>query len=205
MVIGVFSFSELFSKGLQCLLRSNLHFQRIEPFNDLQFLLLKAENGEEMDLLIMDLDDYKGDPLADVRHILIKKPGIKVLLIGNHENESSLELFRLNGAKGYVDRNASFEKLHLAIDLCLDGKPYFPPGKTRGVKFFTSNFFNKLRDDYQLSDREMEIMQLIFCQYETNEIAEKLSLSPHTVRTHRKRIYKKLKIHNLSGLLHLMP
>jgi DNA-binding CsgD family transcriptional regulator len=87
----------------------------------------------------------------------------------------------------------------------LDGKPYFPPGKTRGVKFFTSNFFNKLRDDYQLSDREMEIMQLIFCQYETNEIAEKLSLSPHTVRTHRKRIYKKLKIHNLSGLLHLMP
>ncbi|EMS31792.1 regulatory protein, LuxR:Response regulator receiver [Mariniradius saccharolyticus AK6] len=158
-----------------------------------------------MDLLIIDLDDYAGDALSDIRHLLIKKPDLKILLIGNHEYESTIELFRLEGVKGYVGKGANFERLHLAIDLCLDGKPYFPPGKTRGVKFFTSNFFNKLRDDYQLSDREMEIMQLIFCQYETNEIAEKLSLSPHTVRTHRKRIYKKLKIHNLSGLLHLMP
>jgi DNA-binding NarL/FixJ family response regulator len=205
MVIGVYSFSDLFAKGLQCLLRSNLHFERIEPFTELEHLLAKIDNGDKLDLLFIDLDEYQGDALSEIKHLAVKKPDLKMILIGNHVDQATIELFRINGAMGYVEKNANFEKLHLAIDLVMDGKTYFPPRRVSVIKFFTNNFFSKLRDDYRLSDREMEIMQLIFCQCETNEIAEKLNLSPHTIRTHRKRIYKKLKIHNLSGLLHLMP
>jgi DNA-binding NarL/FixJ family response regulator len=205
MVIGVYSSSELFSKGLQCLLRTNLHFQKIEHLQSPDAILNRTQDGRQLDLMIIDIDDFLSDFLAFLRHLLQLKPDSKVLLLGSHCEESMVDMCRLVGASGYVEKSANFEKLHLAIDLCLDGKIYFPPTKAGRAKHQVSNFFTSLREDYRLSDREMEIMQLIFCQCETNEIADKLSLSPHTVRTHRKNIFRKLRIHSLSGLLHLMP
>ena len=114
-------------------------------------------------------------------------------------------MYKINGVRGFIDKKLSFEEFHQAVDDCLEGKVHFPKSKTSKIRRFFNDFFESLREDYQLSDREMEIMKLIFNQFETKEIAEKLYLSPHTIRTHRKNIFKKLKIHSLSGLLHLMP
>ena len=163
------------------------------------------ENGRNIKLLIFDLDKITCDGLAFTRNILINLPTQKILVLSSKMDDSAIEMYKINGAKGFIDKNLSFEELHQAVDECLEGKSHFPKSKSYQLKHFFNNFFKSLREDYQLSDREMEIMQLIFSQFETNQIAEKLNLSPHTVRTHRKNIFKKLKIHSLSGLLHLMP
>jgi DNA-binding NarL/FixJ family response regulator len=205
MRIGLFSESDLFACGLQCLLKSNLHFESVSRFAKIEELTQALENGRNYNLLILDLDNISFDGLAFTRHILIKEPAQKILVLSSKLDDSALEMYKINGVKGFVDKQLSFEDLHQAVDECLEGKSHFPKSKSYQLKHFFNNFFKSLREDYQLSDREMEIMQLIFSQFDTNDIAEKLNLSPHTVRTHRKNIFKKLKIHSLSGLLHLMP
>lgn len=54
-----------------------------------------------------------------------------------------------------------------------------------------------------LTNRELEILQLIAADFQTSEIAKKLFLSPHTVSTHRKNIFKKTKTHSTLQLLKL--
>lgn len=205
MRIGLFSESDLFASGLQCLLRTNLHFESVSRFSKIEDLTQEYENGRNYDLLILDLDNISFDGLAFTRHILIKQPAQKILVLSSKLDDSALEMYKINGVMGFVDKKSSFEDLHQAVDDCLEGKSHFPKSNSYKIKQFFNNFFKSLREDYQLSDREMEVMQLIFSQFETKDIAAKLHLSPHTVRTHRKNIFKKLKIHSLSGLLHLMP
>jgi DNA-binding NarL/FixJ family response regulator len=205
MKIGLYSECDLFAKGLQCLLRTNLHFEKVVRFDNPQELTQDIENGSIYNLLILDIDNITFDGLAVVRHLVLEQPTLKILVISSNIEDALVGMYRMNKVKGIVHKNASFEELHQAVDDCLDGDGFFPKGRSFNFRKFFNNFFMKLREDYQLSDREMEIMQLIFSQYATNEIAEKLNLSPHTIRTHRKNIFKKLKIHSLSGLLHLMP
>jgi DNA-binding CsgD family transcriptional regulator len=61
-----------------------------------------------------------------------------------------------------------------------------------------------LTHHYKLSKREVDIIQLILNQYESTEIADKLNLSPLTVKTHRKNIFRKLGVRNLAGLVALV-
>ena len=205
MRIGLFSESELFGSGLQCLLRSNLHFESVDRLAKIEELIEALENGKNYNLLILDLDNITFDGLAFTRHILIKEPSQIILVLSPTLDDSAIEMYKINGVRGFIDKKLSFEEFHQAVDDCLEGKFHFPKPKTSKMRRFFNDFFESLREDYQLSDREMEIMKLIFNQFETKEIAEKLYLSPHTIRTHRKNIFKKLKIHSLSGLLHLMP
>lgn len=205
MKLGLYSKCGLFSSGLQCLLRTNLHFEKVTRYENHEELIHEVENGKLFDLLIFDIDNISFDCLGVVRHLLLKQSPLKILVISSNIEDSLVEMYRMNGVFGFINKNANFDELHKAVDDCIAGSYYFPKSKPSKLKQFFNSFFKSLREDYQLSDREMEIMQLIFSQYETNEIAEKLNLSPHTIRTHRKNIFKKLKIHSLSGLLHLMP
>ena len=53
----------------------------------------------------------------------------------------------------------------------------------------------------QLSNREYEILELIANEYSTNEIAEELFISPHTVISHRRKLLQKLNAKNSAGLI----
>ena len=55
--------------------------------------------------------------------------------------------------------------------------------------------------DNSLSTREIEILGLILFEYTTVEIAEKLFLSTDTIKSHRKKMFKKLKARNVAGLV----
>ena len=58
----------------------------------------------------------------------------------------------------------------------------------------------KISDITSLTSRELEIAQLITSGLAVSDIASKLKLSEHTITTHRKKIYKKLNVHNVSQL-----
>ncbi len=55
--------------------------------------------------------------------------------------------------------------------------------------------------DHSLSIRENEILGLISYEYTTSEIAEKLCLSTDTIKSHRKNLFRKLKVRNAAGLV----
>lgn len=55
-----------------------------------------------------------------------------------------------------------------------------------------------------LTSRELEIAALIASGHTNNSIARKLFISPHTVNTHRKNIFRKLNVNNIATLVHVM-
>lgn len=60
---------------------------------------------------------------------------------------------------------------------------------------------NFQRTNMQCSNREKQIIELIAHEYTTEQIAKKLFISPSTVDTHRRRIFKKLQVKNSAGLV----
>lgn len=55
--------------------------------------------------------------------------------------------------------------------------------------------------DTQLTDREMDVLRLVASNYQTDEIAEELHISPYTVNRHRENIKAKIKVHNVGEMI----
>jgi len=117
-----------------------------------------------------------------------------------------MDLCRNLGAKGFVGKDASLPIFKEALQEVAEGREYFQSVRTGmpNRNYVINNSFERLRETFKLSSREIEIIQLILHQQDTNTIAEKLHLSPLTVKTHRKNIFKKLRINNVVGLMNLL-
>ena len=91
-----------------------------------------------------------------------------------------------------------------ALNVIMEGGKFFQESSQEVFDSEGKGFYEKLNHHYKLSKREVDIIQLILNQYESSEIADKLNLSPLTVKTHRKNIFRKLGVRNLAGLVALV-
>jgi DNA-binding NarL/FixJ family response regulator len=141
MRIGLYSKCGLFGSGLQCLLRTNLHFEKVARYENHEELIHDVENGKFFDLLILDIDNISFDGLGVVRHLLLKQSPLKILVICSNIEDSLVEMYRMNGVIGFIHKNANFDELHKAVDDCIAGSYYFPKSKSHKLKQFFNNFF----------------------------------------------------------------
>ena len=129
---------------------------------------------------------------------------VNILIVSMHKTESSISLCKKLGAKGFISKDANLQLLLNAVEVIMDGGEYFQEVFQEVSDEPGSGFYERLMMEYNLTKREVDIIQLILNQYESNEIAEKLFLSPLTIKTHRKNIFRKLGVRNLTGLVALM-
>ena len=122
---------------------------------------------------------------------IVKKqfPEIKILVLSMFKNMQSFK-----DIDGFLLKETDKEELIKVINgIVLHDKKYFA-----GV----DNNENTI--DFKktiVSNREKEIIQLIAQEYTTDEIAEKLIISKHTIEAHRKNIFFKLQVKNIAGLI----
>ncbi|MCH6235052.1 response regulator [Cognataquiflexum rubidum] len=169
-------------------------------------VILFLESNQKVDVLVLDLHMPVMDGMQLLPHLSRKFPDMKTMILSGHHTKGTLEACKNLGAKGFVGKDSCFEIFREALEVIAGGGEYFQPVS------ITKNIYNghwnclyqKLRAEYGLSDRETEILKMILNQSENKEIAQQLNLSPLTVKTHRKNIYKKLHVHNISGLLGLI-
>lgn len=90
------------------------------------------------------------------------------------------------------------------MHVILDGGKFFKESFEEVFDTDGKGFYEKLIFYYKLSKREVDIIQLIINQYESTEIADKLNLSPLTIKTQRKNIFRKLGVRNLAGSVALV-
>ena len=125
-----------------------------------------------------------------------KNPDLKILILSMYKEERYIDMFRKAGISGYVLKTASAKDVMTGIEAVHAGQQYFPPTYSKS---------DHSKDDFlktlKISNREMEVINLIKTGLTTKEIADKLNLSFYTVETHRKNIKLKAGLKGESDFL----
>jgi two-component system, NarL family, response regulator LiaR len=164
---------------------------------------LEIATREKLDIVLMDINMPKMDGLECSKLLLEQYPALKIIGISSFEDKWTIEQMIDLGAKGYLTKNIGKPELEASIKNVYAGKMFFSTelvGKMlqRSSEFMTKE--NTVRFD-ELHEREKHIIKLIFEEYSSVEIAEKLRLSEHTVNTYRKSLLSKTGAKNVVGLI----
>jgi DNA-binding NarL/FixJ family response regulator len=145
-------------------------------------------------LLIVDynINDYV--TIDDVRSVKDISPLTNVLVISADDNKARILSVLQTGVIGYLTKDCSREEILMAIQSTSRGEKYFCH---KILDIIMERHFTpepEANDFSSLTTRETEILKLIASGKSTQQVADELFLSPHTVHTHRKSIIKKLNI-----------
>lgn len=131
-------------------------------------------------------------------------PDIKIIILSGHEDENFIAQLIESGAHGYLVKDCDPSEVYEAITSVCSKGAYI---NARTLKAIQNNIGRKTKarsvnaTTEQLTKREEEILQLICEQHTTEEIAEKLFISPKTVNGHRNSLHEKTGSHNVAGLV----
>ena len=153
-----------------------------------------VKNTADVILMDVNLPDISGIELCAV--IKAKYPGIMVLALSTYNDGSYVNKMMVNGASGYVLKNADKEELIEAIIEVNKGKTYlsFEAGRAMRKE-------NSVPQLPVITRREKEILALIAEGYTNHEIAGRLFISPTTVDSHRKNLLAKMNMKNTASLI----
>ena len=146
------------------------------------------------DLVIIDLSLAGGSGLSLIEQIKAHHPAICMLVASMHDESLFAERVLAAGALGYINKQEAPSKIIKAIQRVLSGKVYVSDEMTeRLVDSATGSRKESSQSPLQrLSNRELEVFELIGRGMTTGKIADHLQLSIKTIETHRENIKKKL-------------
>lgn len=147
------------------------------------------------DLVMIDISLKDGSGIELIQEIRRQNQTVRILILSMYDVKIyGHRVFRA-GAQGYLNKQEPAETLLQAIRLVLSGGTYWP-AEIAG-QFVTTKRQppgNNPGGVASLSDRELEVFQLIGQGLTTGQVARSLFLSPHTIDTHREKIKLKLGI-----------
>ena len=156
------------------------------------------------DLLIMDISMPDMNGMEVSKNILAKNPNANIVILSMYDDEDYISRCLEYGVKGYVIKNESGSELDYAIRSVLAGKNYFSRQAQDVIfKKYSQNVTRKKQreDQIKLTKREVEIIKLIAEGLTSQEMANKLFISPRTVETHRANLMKKIGVKNAIELV----
>lgn len=152
-------------------------------------------------VILMDIEMPGMDGISATRKIVKQWPEIKILIQTVFEDDDKIFAAICAGASGYILKSTSPARLVEAIhEVYEGGSPMSPYIASRVLKLF-QQFAPPVQSDeekYTLSQREKEVLSMMVDGDNFHAIAEKTFISYETVRTHVKRIYKKLHVASAS-------
>jgi DNA-binding NarL/FixJ family response regulator len=185
----------LFNDGLKALLINEPFYKQIEQLYDSREVLNHLHLNTT-DIILLDFNMPYANGLEMTTKILQNYPQQKIIILSMYADFSQIEQFKKAGTKGYLLKTVDITELSDAIIQIFKGKTYFPK-KVKSNNHNEDDFLKK----FKLTQREFEVIQLIKEGKSTNEMADKLKISIHTIVTHRKNIHLKLNVQNERELI----
>lgn len=149
-------------------------------------------------VILLDVGLPGMDGISAIPHIRQRAPDVAVIIFTVFEEEEKIVRAISAGAAGYLLKTAPPEEILRAIREVLAGGAPMNGRIARRVLEMFSKLTPKL-NDYHLTEREQGILQLMVEGLIKKEIADRLSLSVHTVDTHLRNIYAKLEVNTRTG------
>lgn len=162
-----------------------------------------AIQKKQPDLALIDLTLKGTNGIELIKNIKVQFPGLPVLVLSMHEESLYAARAMMAGARGYVMKQEAASQVMLAIRTVLKGEFYLSATMN---STFISKFIggpsapaNSLVDN--VSDRELEILQLIGKGRTSREIAADINISIKTVESHRAHLKEKLQLKTATELI----
>lgn len=155
-----------------------------------------AVSEAKPDIAIVDISLGDGSGIRLIENLTYSNPGILVLVLSMHDETTYAERCLKAGARGYIMKQESSRELLSAIRTVLNGDIYVSDNlNVQLLHKFAKNRFEGLDAPARpLSNRELEVYQLIGQGLKKHDIAERLTLSVKTVETYIDHIKIKLQL-----------
>src|SRR6516165_4106634 len=154
------------------------------------------------DLMILDLRLKAGDALDFIKTLRTENPELKVLVLSQYDELLFAERALRAGASGYIMKENAADEILKAVRKVLAGGLYFSERVAAAVvqRSLREKPDNSRAGVERLSDREMQVFQLLGAAYSPREIAEQFHLSRKTIETHCEKIKHQLSLYTAAEL-----
>lgn len=197
--IGITDDHPLLLEGLKNILSNQPTINTVECYSSAK-ALQDALTTVEIDILLLDINLDNTNSIELIKPLKKKYPEMHIIMLSVHNEYAVINSCLEEGASGYIQKNASVDEILEGINSIFDGK-IFLCSQTKSV-------MNKKEKDGlntipKLTRREKEILAEAALGLTTQQIADKLFISTHTVDSHRKNLIEKFKTSNLSSAITL--
>jgi DNA-binding NarL/FixJ family response regulator len=154
-------------------------------------------------IAIVDISMEGGSGVELIKNIKASYPNVMVIVLSMHDESLYAERALRAGARGYIMKREATKKVLQAIRCVLGGKLYLSDKMALKMaeKFVDGRPVAQVSVIERLSDRELEVFQLLGRGYGTRQIAEELHISVKTVQAFYARIKEKLSLPGATELL----
>ena len=147
----------------------------------------------KVEILLLDIELPNKNGVEDILRLIQLFPHLRIIVLSSSEEEEMLFNALRYGAKGYILKQDCLTHLENAINQVILGGIVFSPSMAQKIL----DFFNpKINTEYNLTKREINVLQLLQLGMIKKDIAEKLNISYNTVDSHVKNIYKKMNVNS---------
>lgn len=192
---------QLLIDGIKSTLKDIDDFELVaEAYNGYQVMEI-LEAGTAVDVILMDINMPKLDGLECTKQVTKKYPDVKIIALSQYDEKRFVKRMVKNGAHGYLLKDAGKDQIEKAVRTVSAGQKYFC--ERLSIRLVEQ----ELKDENtsalfpKLTNRELEVLNLICKEFSSQEISEKLFISFHTVESHRANLMYKAGVKNTAGLV----
>jgi len=151
----------------------------------------------DLDVVLIDLGLPDISGIEVIKRLKNDHPSLNILVLTIYEDRQYLFPALKAGASGYLLKESTPSEIIEAIEeIYRGGAPMSSRIARYVIEYFHNNHPMNAMTTYALTTREKEVLTGLVEGLTYKNLAERLSLSPHTIRTHIKRIYEKLHVHS---------
>ncbi len=173
-------------------------------------IIAEATNGEDAvamtvlyrpNIVLLDINMPRMDGIRAASEIKKQAPGVKIVMLSAHEDSYHLEKALGAGANGYLSKEIEAKELLPALQAVIRGERVFSRSILQLIQRNSASIDDNSGAAVSLTKREQEILGMVVKGLTSSEIADKLSISPRTVETHRFNLITKFGVKNTAGLV----
>lgn len=183
--------------GLKALLSDEKHISLVGE-NTSAKMALKEVGEYRPDIVLTDINMPEMDGIELTREIKKQQPEVKVIALSMYGERETISDMLKAGVSAYILKNTGKQELLKAIEKVASGGTFFSDEVSAEMM---RTYPEQAAKEISLSQREIEVIELIAREYTNAKIAEALFISERTVETHRKNIFRKTDTKSVIGLL----
>jgi DNA-binding NarL/FixJ family response regulator len=162
---------------------------------------IKLVSEAKPDVVLLDVGLRDDDSLRVSVALIKENPGAKIIVMDLFPVHEEIREFVNAGVAGFVQKDASFDEFVATIRSVADGKKVLPPQMAESLFSQIAKATNgpedeRTLDDVRMTRREREVIELIGEGLSNKEIAKRLNIASHTVKSHVRNVMEKLALHS---------